>query len=115
MSEERDELLEGIQESVRRLAHGSTRAAAQLDDVHEKTRLAVRRLARSRISETLRQLRAANGLTYERVQERSGLSQQLIFDLEYKERRLTLDELRKLCQCYNIGADDILGIDLEAG
>ena len=114
MSEERDELLEGIQESVLRLAHSNVRALPQLDDVHEKTRAAVRRLARSRISETLRQLRAANGLTYERVQERSGLSQQLLFDMEYKERRLTLDELRRLCRCYNIGVDDILGIDLEA-
>ncbi len=113
MSDERDELLEAIQESVLRLAHSSTRVVPPLDDVHEKTRLAVRRLARSRISETLRQLRAANGLSYERVQERTGLSQQLLFDMEYKERRLTLDELRRLCQCYNIGVDDILGIELE--
>ncbi len=114
MAEERDELLEAIRESALRLAHDNTRTVAQLDDVHEKTRLTVRRLARSRISETLRQLRAANGLAYERVQERSGLSQQLLFDMEYKERRLTLDELRRLCQCYNIGVEDILGIDLEA-
>lgn len=115
MSEERDVLLEGIQESVLRLAHSEMRALAHVDDVHEKARLAVRKLARSRISETLRHLRAANGLTYERVQERTGLSQQLLFDVEYRERRLSLGELRKLCQCYNVGVDDILGVDLEAG
>lgn len=61
----------------------------------------------------MRQLRAAHGLTYAQVQTQTGFSQQMLFDFEYKERRLTLDELRTLAGCYGISVDDVLGVDLE--
>jgi transcriptional regulator with XRE-family HTH domain len=70
-------------------------------------------VARSRISQTLRQLRAANGLSYAQVQSNTGLSQQLLYDVEYGDRRLTLDELRLLADCYHVAVNDLLGIDLE--
>ena len=37
--------------------------------------------------------RAGKGLSYRQVQEQTGLSQQLLYDMEYKDRRLTLAEL----------------------
>ena len=54
------------------------------------------------------------GLSYGQVQEQTGLSQQLLYDMEYKDRRLTLAELQALAACYAVSVDDILGIDLEA-
>jgi transcriptional regulator with XRE-family HTH domain len=61
----------------------------------------------------LRQLRAASGLSYDDVAAQSGLSKQILFDVEYKERRLSLDELRKLAACYAVGVNDILGVDID--
>ena len=61
----------------------------------------------------LSQLRAARGLTYEQVRQQTGLSMQLVYDVEYRERRLTLDELRLLAACYEVSVNDILGIDVE--
>jgi hypothetical protein len=77
-----------------------------------KVRASVRQAARSRVSATLRQLRAARGLSYDAIRERTGLSQQLLYDIEYGERRLTLDELILLAECYGVSADDVLGVDL---
>ena len=68
-------------------------------------REAVSRLARSRVSATLRQLRAARALSYETVRERTGLSQQLLYDMEYGERRLPLVELPLLSQCSSVAGD----------
>jgi ribosome-binding protein aMBF1 (putative translation factor) len=114
MTDERDELLERMQETVLRLAdRRPERLAAQMDETQDKTRLAIRQLARSRVSQILRQLRAAHGLSYEQIQQQTGLSQQMLFDMEYKDRRVTLDELRLLANCFNLGVNDILGIDLE--
>lgn len=78
-----------------------------------QVRDSVRLLSRQRVSQSLRQLRAACGLTYEQVQERTGLPQQLLYDVEYRERRLVLDELRVLVDCYGSSVNDILGIDLD--
>ncbi|MEJ5248282.1 MAG: helix-turn-helix transcriptional regulator [Caldilinea sp.] len=78
-----------------------------------KVRAAVSQMARSRISATLRQLRAARSLSYDAVRERTGLSQQLLYEVEYGSRRLTLGELMLLAECYGVSADDILGVDLE--
>lgn len=74
---------------------------------------AVRLVARSRISQTLSQLRAARGLSYEQVRQQTGLSMQYLYDIEYRDRRLTLDELRRLAVCYDVSVNDILGIDLD--
>ena len=76
-------------------------------------REAVSRLARSRVNATLRQLRAARSLSYEAVRERTGLAQQLLYDMEYGERRLTLAELRLLGECYDVAINDILGVEVE--
>jgi hypothetical protein len=73
----------------------------------------VRLLARQRVSQALHQLRAGCGLTYEQVQERTGLSQQLLYDFEYRDRRLTIDDLRALATCYGSSVNDILGVDLD--
>ncbi len=79
-----------------------------------KVRASVSEVARSRVSAVLRQLRAARGLSYDAIRERTGLSQQLLYDVEYGDRRLTLDELMLLAGCYGVSADDVLGIDLVA-
>jgi transcriptional regulator with XRE-family HTH domain len=65
------------------------------------------------VGQALRQLRATCGLTYEQVQLRTGLSQQMLYDVEYRDRRLTVDELRVLADCYAIGVNDILGVDVD--
>jgi hypothetical protein len=79
-----------------------------------KVRQAVNQSARSRVAATLRQLRAARRLSYDAIRTQTGLSQQLLYDVEYRERRLTLDELRLLAECYGVSADDVLGVDVES-
>lgn len=108
-----DSLFKRIQETVQRLSHAPTRALTPVDEQEDKHRNAVRQLARSRVSQTLRQLRATHGLSYAKIQQQTGLSQQLLFDVEYKERRLTLAELRLLAKCYEVNVNDLLGIDLD--
>jgi DNA-binding Xre family transcriptional regulator len=111
---ESDDLLQRLRESVLRLSHDKpTSVVPPVDDTPERTRNAIRVLARSRVSQILRQLRAARGLSYEEIQQQTGLSQQLLFDMEYKDRRLRLDELRRLAACLNVDVSDILGVDLE--
>jgi hypothetical protein len=106
-------LVKRIRESVLRLTLAPKRALAPVEEQEDNTRASIRQLARSRVSLILRQLRAANGLSYAQIQTQTGLSQQLLFDVEYKERRLSLDELRLLADCYGLGVNDILGIDIE--
>ncbi|HQY90971.1 helix-turn-helix transcriptional regulator [Caldilinea sp.] len=79
-----------------------------------KVRAAVSQAAVSHVSATLRQLRAARHLSYDAIRERTGLSQQLLYDVEYRNRRLTLDELRLLAECYGVSADDVLGVNVES-
>jgi hypothetical protein len=111
---ESDDILARLQESVLRLAHSKPeRVVPPIDDTPERTRAAVRLLARSRVGQTLRQLRAAHGLSYEQIQQQTGLSQQLLFDVEFRERRLTLDELRVFAACFGVGVNDILGVDID--
>ncbi len=111
---EHDELLERLHEGVLRLSDSKQRRVTPtIDDTPERTRQAIRTLARSRVSAILRQLRAAHGLTYEEIQQRTGLSQQFLFDAEFKERRLNVDQLRRLADCYGASVNDILGVDVE--
>ena len=113
-SSEGDDLLQRMTESLLRLRHQQVRSVVPtVDDTPDRTRTSIRRLARSRISQILLQLRTAHGLSYEEIQQRTGLSQQLLFDVEYKERRLSLEELRLLASCYNVSVNDIVGIDLD--
>lgn len=108
-----DQLVKRIQETVRNLQRGKTRALEPINTGEEKLRQSLRTLARTRVSNLLRQLRAARGYTYEALAAESGLSQQLLFDIEYKERRLTLDELRILAACYQVSINDLLGVDID--
>ncbi|GIV80056.1 MAG: hypothetical protein KatS3mg050_4450 [Litorilinea sp.] len=107
-----DYLLRQLREALLRLTQTPQRATEVKLESEEQIRQSVRHLARTRVSALLRQLRAARGYSYEEVSERTGLSQQLLFDVEYKDRRLTLDELRLLATCYQVQVEDILGIDL---
>lgn len=108
-----DQIARRIREAILALHQGNERVTQLVDTQQENSIQAIRTLARSRVSSILRQLRAASGFSYEDVAAQTGLSKQLLFDVEYKERRLTLDELRKLAAAYEIGIDDILGVDLE--
>lgn len=108
-----EDLVQRIRESVLRLTLAPQRAIEPVGESEDKTRTSIRQLARSRISLILRQLRAAHGLSYAQIQAQTGLTQQMLFDFEYKDRRLTLDELRLLTGCYGLSINDVLGIDLE--
>ena len=65
-------------------------------------------------------LRLANPLAHHligvaQVQTDTGLTQQLLFDVEFGQKRLNLDELELLAACYRVTVSDILGIDIESG
>ena len=107
-----DSILKRIRSRVTGSRSDAVRTVAPPGDEAD-LRDAVRLVARSRVSQTLSQLRAARGLSYEQVRQQSGLSMQLLYDLEYRDRRLTLDELRRLAGCYEVSVNDILGIDLD--
>ncbi|MEX1020337.1 MAG: helix-turn-helix transcriptional regulator [Litorilinea sp.] len=108
-----DFLVRRIRESVLRLTQNPERSHEAFESVDTPVRDSIRRLARSRISQILQQLRAANGLSYAQVQANTGLSQQLIYDVEYGDRRLTLEELQLLADCYHVAVSDLLGIDID--
>lgn len=96
---------------VRRL----TEVAESRDDLETRqVREAVRTLARNRVCTALRQLRAVHGLTYEELHARTGISQQRLWNVEYGDQRLTLEEVQQLAPCFNITVADLLGIDLDA-
>lgn len=102
-----------IRDTVLRLTHAPKRVVEPANEAEMNVRNAIRQVARSRVSALLAQLRATHGYSYAQVQDKTGLTQQMLFDVEYKERRLTLDELRLLAQCYAISVNDILGVDLD--
>jgi ribosome-binding protein aMBF1 (putative translation factor) len=109
----RDHIVQRIRESLNWLRRTPTRTTAPFQKSERSIRDAIRQLSRQRVSELLRQLRAAHGLSYEQVHDQTGLSQQLLFDVEFKDRRLSLDEVRKLAECYQISVDDLLGVDVD--
>lgn len=106
-------LIKRIREAVLRTAYSPQRALAPREEVEDKTQASIRLLARSRVSQLLRQLRAAHGLSYAQIQMQTGISQQMLFDFEFKDRRLTLDELRSLAGCFGVSVNDILGVDID--
>lgn len=108
-----DQLVKRLQETVRTLQRTKERVITPIDTTEEKLRQSIRTLARTRVSNTLRQLRAARGYSYEALAAETSLSQQLLFDIEYKERRLSLDELRVLAACYRVSINDILGVEID--
>ena len=107
-----DSILKRIRSRVTGAGSTPGRPAVPAQDENE-LRSALRQVARNRISQMLSQLRATRGLSYEQVRQQTGLPMQLIYDLEYRDRRLTVDELRLLAACYDVGVNDILGIDLD--
>ncbi len=102
-----------IREAVADLQQTQARRVLPADSSQERVVDSLRQLARSRISSILRQLRSASGYSYDLLAEQSGLSKQLLFDVEYKEQRLTLDQLRVLAACYEVEINDILGVDID--
>lgn len=112
-----DQLLYRLRESLTWLTGVPDRTRRETADRQEDARArvqeALRLLARSRVSDLLRQLRAALNLSYADVHAMTGLSQQLLYDVEFKDRRLTLDELRLLADCYRVSVNDLLGVDVE--
>jgi hypothetical protein len=111
--ESRDQLLQRIRESLNWLRRTPTRTSAPYQKAEPNIRDSIRQLSRQRVSSLLRQLRSSHALSYEQVAERTGLPQQLLFDVEFKDRRLSLEELRRLAICYGVSVDDLLGIDVE--
>lgn len=117
MQEPRDQEERSLLQRLRQSVLGSpadARHVTQPPPAEEvNLRKAISQLARARVSAMLRQLRSAHGYTYAQVQEQTGLPQQLLYDVEYRERRLTLPELNALAECYDVSASDVLGIDLD--
>ena len=113
MNNPEESLIKRLRASVIQMRKTPERTMAPESHREVSVRDAVRQLSRSRVSEILRQLRAARSLSYEQVRERTGLPQQLLYDVEYRDRRLTLPELTALAACYETSVNDILGIDLE--
>jgi hypothetical protein len=108
-----DFLLRRLRDTIARLSQNQTRPTEPFYEAEQTVRNSIRQLSRSRISQLLRQLRAAHGYSYAQVQAATGLSQQLLFDIEFKDRRLTMEELRRLADCYQVSVSDILGVDVE--
>ncbi len=112
MSQE-DSALQRIRDSLARLTRTPVRTTEPYQETERHVRESIRQLSRARISQLLRQLRATHGLSYAQVQANTGLTQQLLFDVEYGDRRLTLDQLRRLAECYHVSVEDLLGIDMQ--
>ncbi len=108
-----DQHSNSIRESLLRLDFTPSRVTQDADLPDPGLHDSLRKLSRARISLTLRQLRAALGLTYAQVQTDTGLSQQLLFDVEFGERRLSLDELYLLADCYKVSVNDVLGVNID--
>ena len=104
---------DSIRESLLRLDFTPMRVTEEVGAAEPAINDSLRKLSRARVALILRQLRAAHGLSYAQVQTDTGLSQQLLFDMEFGDARLTLDQLIRLADCYNISVDDILGINIE--
>jgi hypothetical protein len=113
MSDSEETLFQRLRESVIQVRKTPRRSTTPVVQHEVDVRDAIRQLSRSRVSEILRQLRATRSLSYEQVRERTGLTQQLIYDVEYKDRRLSLVELTALAKCYEVSINDILGVDIE--
>ena len=109
----RDQVIQRIRESLNWLRRAPMGSTTPYQKTERDIRDAIRKLSRQRVSDLLRQLRAAHGLSYEQVHDQTGLSQQLLFDVEFKDRRLSLDELHRLAACYQVSVDDLLGVDID--
>ena len=107
-----DYYLQSLKEQIAKLRYGSQRVTEPVEEAAVDARASVRQLSRVRVAALLRELRAVHGFTYAQIQNETGLSQQLLFDMEFKDRRLTLDELRLLTDLYGVSVGDVLGIEM---
>lgn len=62
------------------------------------------------VYEIIRQLRIDNDLTQRQVAEYLGMKQQQYSNYERGIRTLPIDNLKSLCEYYNVSADYILGL-----
>ena len=108
-----DYYLQSLKEQIAKLRYGTQRVTEPVEEAAVDARASVRQLSRVRVAALLRELRAVHGFTYAQIQNETGLSQQLLFDMEFKDRRLTLDELRLLTDLYGVSVGDVLGIEME--
>ncbi|MEM7128045.1 MAG: helix-turn-helix transcriptional regulator [Chloroflexota bacterium] len=108
-----NQLNERFKRTLERVEQVPTDRDPKVIIVEEQMRASILVAARNRVSQSLKQLREAHNLSYGDLQAKTGLSQQLLWEVEYKERRLTLTELKALASCYQLSAGDILGVDLE--
>ncbi|MCB0160182.1 MAG: helix-turn-helix transcriptional regulator [Caldilineaceae bacterium] len=108
-----DYYLQSLKEQIAKLRYGTQRVTEPVEEAAVDARASVRQLSRVRVAALLRELRAVHGFTYAQIQNKTGLSQQLLFDMEFKDRRLTLDELRLLTDLYGVSVGDVLGIEME--
>ncbi|MEZ4584576.1 MAG: hypothetical protein R3A10_23580, partial [Caldilineaceae bacterium] len=84
-----DYYLQSLKEQIAKLRYGSQRVTEPVEEAAVDARASVRQLSRVRVAALLRELRAVHGFTYAQIQNETGLSQQLLFDMEFKDRRLT--------------------------
>lgn len=108
-----DFYVQSLKEQIAKLRFGANRVTEPVEEKAVDARASVRQLSRTRVAALLRELRAVHGFTYEQIQNETGLSQQVLFDMEFKDRRLTLDELRLLATMYGVSVGDVLGIELD--
>lgn len=113
VDQSKDFVIQRIRDSLTWMRRTPTRTSTPYQKTERNIRDSIRQLSRQRVSDLLRQLRAAHGLSYEQVNERTGLTQQLLFDVEFKDHRLTLEEIRRLAECYQVSVGDLLGIDID--
>lgn len=61
-------------------------------------------------AERLRELRVQNGYTQRQLAETLGIRQQSYVRYEYGTSEPSLENLKKLCEFYNVSSDYLLGI-----
>jgi len=106
--------LKRIQDTVWKLGRIPDRAITLPNEPAVSIGNRIREAAADRISATVRYLRVERGYSYEQLRDRTGLSLQTLYDIEYKKRPVTLQELELLARCYELRASDILGVDLNS-
>jgi len=108
-----DYWLKRIQDTVWKLGRIPDRAITLPNEPAVSIGNRIREAAADRISATLRDLRTDRGYSYEELRDRTGLSLQTLYDIEFKKRPVTLQELQALARCYELSACDILGVNLD--
>ncbi len=104
---------QSLRESILKLGQNANRVTSTESTENLNFHDSLRQASSTRIAHLLRQLRAAHNISYAQIQTDTGLSQQMLFDVEYGSRRVTLGELKLLAECFDVSVSDILGVDIE--